>query len=506
MLLSSSKTKQTPGAQDSAPRKLHKSSKLQTTRPKVLLSSSSSSSGSDSDDVTVKTPPRHPDKKQPTQRVVKLRYQVNAEASSHQNHVNFLQYLTHLNDSNLVIQNKRSKTLKSPAVIALQNLTVYQNHFDHHQDEKAQQDGKRYVTVIQSFQTVLTVAEIKRLPGVMECLKSNQIYMTTHDWLSDVWNVKTIGFLTRFSPSHHPKSLATEYLNTKLKQEKQMPKFRMRHTFISSMINHKTVRVPVYAIEVQTHKAWDAEKVILQKFEDPDAYISFRMKSINQVAFRNAVALVAQHQNDLRTIVVNNVSSDAYFTLEAKAKQVDKVLTVHHLVEKESMRIVTYDNDVIKLRQHIWKLLPTWIDNLDPSDLRSCKHPPTMAPTKHDDLSEQSASDLSNSIQSLLSFDIYELTIFQGPTAPKTNPDVPPSDVTMSNTEERITQQQIIIENQGKQIEDLLKMIEEMKATTENKIDKLITMVTTLTNSNKTGTSNNDNIKNTTATSKWRPQ
>jgi hypothetical protein len=177
--------------------------------------------------------------------------------------------------------------------------------------------------------------------------------MTTHNWLSDVWNVRTIGFLTRFSPSHHPKSLAIEYLNTKLKQEKQMPKFRMQHTFVSSLINHRTVRVPVYAIEVQTQKAREAKKVILQKFEDPNAYISFRMKSINQVAFRNAEALVAQHQNNVRTIVVNNVSSDAYFTLETKAKQVNKVLTVHHLVEKESMRIITYNNDVIELRRHI---------------------------------------------------------------------------------------------------------------------------------------------------------
>jgi hypothetical protein len=129
-----------------------------------------------------------------------------------------------------------------------------------------------------------------------------------------------------------------------------------------------------------------------------------------------------------------------------------------------------------------------------------------MAPTKHNDLSEQSLSDLSNSIQSLLSFDIYELTKFQGPTAPKTNLVVPPSDITMSNMEDCTTQQQVIIETQGKQIEDLLEMIEEMKATTENKIDKLITMVTNLTNSNKTGTFNNDNIKITVATSKRRPQ
>lgn len=285
-----------------------------------------------------------------------------------------------------------------------------------------------------------------------------------------------------------------------------MPKFRMRHTFVSSTINNKTVRVPVYAVEVQTHEAREAEKIILHTFEDPDAYISFRMKSINQVAFRHAVALVAQHQNDLRTIVVNNVSSDAYFTLETKAKQVDKVLTVHHIAAKESMRLVTYDDDVIELRRHIRKLLPTWINDLDPSDLRSCKHTPAMAPTRHDDLSEQSASDLSNSIQSLLSFDIYELTLFQGPTASKANQDVPPSDITMSNTEERINQQQAIIETQGKQIKDLLTMIEEMKATTEDKIDKLIAMVTNLTNSNPKGTTDESKLKTPAGTSKRRPQ
>ena len=100
------------------------------------------------------------------------------------------------------------------------------------------------------------------------------------------------------------------------------------------------------------------------------------MKNVNPKAFQHAVAIVAQHQNELRTIVVNNVAEEAFFVLEGYAKQVDKVLTVHHLRDKKSMRVITYADDFQKIRKTIKEDIKEWVENLDPSDIRACgRHP-----------------------------------------------------------------------------------------------------------------------------------
>jgi hypothetical protein len=44
----------------------------------------------------------------------------------------------------------------------------------------------------------------------------------------------------------------------------------------------------------------------------------------------------------------------------------------------------------------------------------------------------------------------------------------------MSQIKEKVAKQQEIIETQGQRIDELLKMIQEMKETTDSKMDKLI--------------------------------
>jgi hypothetical protein len=96
------------------------------------------------------------------------------------------------------------------------------------------------------------------------------------------------------------------------------------------------------------------------------------MRKINIEAYQTAIALVAQHQHDLRTIVINNISEEAFFVLEGE---------VHHLKEKKSMRILTYEEDFVELRHKIKKSMPTWISKLDPSDMRTCGNNPEVAYT-----------------------------------------------------------------------------------------------------------------------------
>jgi hypothetical protein len=110
---------------------------------------------------------------------------------------------------------------------------------------------------------------------------------------------------------------------------------------------------------------------------------------------------------------------------------------VHHLREKKALRIATYEDEFIALQQEVKNLLPNCISRLDPNDLRSCGENPELATTKYDDLLEDTASDLSHSIDSLLSLDINGLSLFQTVNIKKETKDEPISEVTMSDTDER---------------------------------------------------------------------
>jgi hypothetical protein len=164
--------------------------------------------------------------------------------------------------------------------------------------------------------------------------------------------VNVAGFLTKFSPAYHPKDFVLVTLNNRLNKQ-TMPHFKIKQTSILGEINNRKIRIQVYAIEVQNKDARLAEKLLMKHEEDPVEFVSFRMRKINIEAYQTAIALVAQHQNDLHTIVINNISKEAFFVLEEEAKQKERVITVHHLKEKKSMRILTYEEDFVEVRHKI---------------------------------------------------------------------------------------------------------------------------------------------------------
>jgi hypothetical protein len=91
--------------------------------------------------------------------------------------------------------------------------------------------------------------------------------------------------------------------------------------------------------------------------------------------------------------------------LERETNQKGRVLAVHHLKEKKSMRILTYEVDFIEVRYDIKKSMPTWISKFDPNDIRSCGNNSEVS-NKLFDYSDEGLSDIRYSINSLLTIDI----------------------------------------------------------------------------------------------------
>jgi hypothetical protein len=122
-----------------------------------------------------------------------------------------------------------------------------------------------------------------------------------------------------------------------------------------------------------------------------------------------------------------------------------------------------------------------WTLLLDPSDTRRTGVP-TLLGINQDDYSEDNMTQISVGIESLLSLDMTEFTIFHpsNPTS-KTGSGRSISEVTMNSTEASIQIQLAEIKRQGQQIADLLHTIQEMKVDTNAKINKMLTMTAQLT-------------------------
>ena len=73
---------------------------------------------------------------------------------------------------------------------------------------------------------------------------------------------------------------------------------------------------------------------------------------------------------------------------------------------------------------------------MDPIDLRARVNYPELSPMGFEGLSEYTLSDLSHSIKSLLSLDIYELFMFKNLHTEKETKGNPMYDVTMSEKDE----------------------------------------------------------------------
>jgi hypothetical protein len=337
MLLSQSRMKKKNEPTMNIPRKSLRTSRNQT-NPSQEIPVQSNSDSKDSID----TPPRQP--KMKSELKLRIRYKVKEQNKDHHNlHVQLLQFLVNNVTPTITVFNKKHKVLKTAAVMALSGEEIYRNHFDIHYSTLKNDEETKQAIIIQYIQINLTLSAIKNQPGVLAFLKTNKIYINIHEWTPTNWDVTCIGFLSKFLPSHHPKELALLTITTKFAFLKQMPQSRLKQVTIRSTIYNKIVSIKVYAIETVNKDTRAAEKLFLKHAEDPDEFIAFKMQKINQKAFNNAIALVAQHQNNLRTVVINNISKEAYFVLEGEARQMEHVLTVHHLSKKKSVRLITYE-------------------------------------------------------------------------------------------------------------------------------------------------------------------
>jgi hypothetical protein len=395
--------------------------------------------------------------------------------------------------------------LKEIAIASLDDEEMYNNHFDLHSINLRNKETKLY-TVIQELKHFQSLDELKRVSGVLDYLKEEKLQLYNHDWEPHEWNIRAVGFMPQLPPSHYTKDMVTAVVDTNIATIDHMPKIRIRTMMLNALIRNTLIKVRVHALEVQANDYEKANKLLLRHIQYPAEYVPFKTRGVNETAFFTSIAMAAQFQEDLHIIAIKRVSKESYFILENEVKQMEFVKGHHHNEKTGVMKLIVHKDHYKLIKHDIEKLLPRWIQHLDPSNTRT-SGVPIITNDLSDDSSDDTVSQISVGIDSLLSMDMSSFTIFPSTVFSHTEKAHPVSDVTMSTEEDRVKKQQVIIETQGQRIDELLQMIQEMKEATDTKIDQLLKMVTTLTSIDSAhgNDSNTNKSHNTNSSNKRRP-
>jgi hypothetical protein len=177
-------------------------------------------------------------------------------------------------------------------------------------------------------------------------------------------------------------------------------------------IESTSIKIQVYAVEINSQNLSLFNKLMMKNVNHPEEYIPFQMQRANTEAYSKAIAYTAQFQHDLRTIVIDNVSEEAHFVLEHQAMLVPNILDIYHLPKKASMRIVVHINNFQLIHKDVKHHLQDWIEMLDPSDIRTSGEP-KVATIGTDDYSDNNLTQINLGVESMLSVDMTEYTIFE---------------------------------------------------------------------------------------------
>jgi hypothetical protein len=388
-------------------------------------------------------------------------------------HVGFLKKFHEAPHLVKTLYNKRHETLRAPALEDLKNVDIYNNHFDLHQIVYGKRRENLLSIVIQEYTSHYKLTEIKRQMDIIPYLKENNMKIEDHEWKPEDWNTSLIGFIPKYAPSYFPK----EYIYQKMlklgNEIKDTPEFRIKTIRIIQEVLGKRLVIQVYAIEVRRCDNYQANKVFMTVAQSPEEYVSFRMQRVNEKAFKHAVAFSAQIQSDSRMITLENVTEESFFIYDVQLQSLTDVMGFYHDSLRQVIRIVVQLEDYTKVRKVIQQDIGAWNDMLDPSDVRQSGFP-SLLTISSDEYSDSANSQFSGSINSLLSLDLTEFTIFQPKSSSQDSPTEPVSDVTLESYKVTIEMQNVKIEKQDLQIEFLITTIQQLNIDMNNKFERLL--------------------------------
>jgi hypothetical protein len=204
----------------------------------------------------------------------------------------------------------------------------------------------------------------------------------------------------------------TQDMKQSLTVRQKVPNFRMAFVTPSVKFGNNENRTKAYAIETEKSTSEECLRILKKTYKDSGSFVPFQMRNKHPEAFARAISMQTHVLSTNRTIVLNNIGTDAMMYLTHWIEQIDGVeeIAPYRSVDIDGRyRILTKKNDFHRIRNYLIQHLAQWFDDHVAPDAkpRFGRFPgePEVAPIKADDYSSGDDSYMASSINTIMAYD-----------------------------------------------------------------------------------------------------
>jgi hypothetical protein len=337
-------------------------------------------------------------------------------------HTHWMQIVQESLGDDIIIINNHNKNVETVSTIKWSDPQVHQKQFKLHQ-KTVGRDDKRNTTyyILHRIQTNETVGKIKALPTVKSLMKEYNFFITDHQWSETEWETTRIGFVTNMDPSFYNRTQAHQKFNEMIavrsalqsQRKLKIPQFRL--AFSSPKVNHAshTVSTKAYAIEVMQDNAVPMLEVLNTLFNGTPTFVAYNLRRKFPEGYEKAIRYQTHLLQNTMVVVLQNISSDMMFYLQAHIMAVQGVREI--LASPKGSDIGRYsllvDKDQFEpIRSKIKNSLTEWINQYVESDALPTEYqfpgPARVKPLYDDGLSSGENSWMTQSNASFMSIEL----------------------------------------------------------------------------------------------------
>ena len=278
------------------------------------------------------------------------------------------------------------------------------------------------VIIVHRIRTSWSLSEIKAIPTVLQLLRDHEVYLSEHRWKETIWNTTQLGFIVGLDPQFYNPEQAAERLIQDIKKhtpgKPKIPHFRMAFCTPTVLVKGKgkrNSRTKAYAIETEKMNSMEMLRLLKIAYKDTGDFVPFQMRSKHPEAFLRAIRVQTQTMATNRTIVLNNIGTDAILYLSHWIENIDGVKDIVpcRTVETDGkFRILVKQQDFHRVRNVLIENLSQWISDYVASDAQPQpgRFPgdPEVAPLYSDALSNGNNSYMATSVNTMMSYNENE--------------------------------------------------------------------------------------------------
>ena len=389
---------------------------------------------STSDDMSDVTPPTRGNggifDQAMVEKVIKFRFTASTTTGKHQAdpriiHSHWIQTVQEALGHEIEIVNNRSeKIAKIDALQWSSNPLLHQRQFKVYQKTTGRHPNRKTTYfILHRILTTETIKNIKSIPEVQKILRTNQCYISEHQWSEKEWDTTTIGFVTNLDPGFYDRHQAqTKFHSILLKKASdvsnrrlkiRIPAFKMTFATPTTILKDHRFSTKAYAIEVKRDDQVPMMQTLKSLMQDTSIFVPFAMRYKYNEGFAQAIKFQTHQLSENMTIVLQNINESSMYYVENHIRSIEGVqdiVAANDNIHSGRFNILVNKAYFTSARSKIQQNLDAWYEEYVPSDALPRPDyfpgPPRVRPIAYDGNSSGENSWMSKSNASFLSMDL----------------------------------------------------------------------------------------------------